>query len=116
MNNETRKAMMEVIEAELDSYCPSPFNGAFAVSLMQIIDRLLAEHNIDHLLNAVHPKARVLHQSQVESEQWYVEIGWTTTDYSFVPAKYKSHERVGYGPTRTAAIADACRKAREDRP
>ena len=41
MNDETRTALVEVIEAELDSYCPSPFNGAFAVSLMPIIERLL---------------------------------------------------------------------------
>ena len=80
------------------------------------IDHLLATHNIDAMLNAVHPRARVLHLSQVEVEQWYVEIGWTTSDYSSIPAVYTNHEVVGYGPTRTAAIADACRKAREDRP
>lgn len=46
MNDSERAKVADVIETELDSYCPSPFNGAFAVSLMQIIDRLLADRAV----------------------------------------------------------------------
>ena len=45
MNDSERAKVADEIETELDAYCQSPFNGAFAVSLMQIIDRLLADRD-----------------------------------------------------------------------
>ncbi len=78
---------------------------------LPIIDHLLAEHGVDAMLNAVHPTARINYLGGGERHEgnWVAYIQW-------FPDQYRLYSSDGTGPTRTAAIADACRKAREDRP
>lgn len=71
MNDSERVKVADVIETELDSYCPSPFNGAFAVSLMQIIDRLLTDRAVPEPdADMVH----ALHEALVNSApDWIID-------------------------------------------
>ena len=70
--------------------------------VMPIIDRLLAERDIDAMLDAVHPQARLNYLGYADFDLCWNAYLWTP---DFVAT-------TGTGPTRTAAIADACRKAR----
>ena len=72
--------------------------------VMPIIDRLLAERDIDAMLDAVHPQARLNYLGYADFDLCWNAYLWTP---DFVAT-------TGTGPTRTAAIADACRKAREE--
>ena len=79
-----------------------------AQGLMPIIDRLLAERDIDAMLNAVHgfPSIKV----------WEIDYLHGTIGYACEIDNTVGHPTAtGTGPTRTAAIADACRKAREQK-
>ena len=74
--------------------------------VMPIIDRLLAERDIDAMLDAVHPQARLNYLGYADFDLCWNAYLWTP---DFVAT-------TGTGPTRLEAIADACRKAREGQP
>lgn len=83
----------------------------YATRSLPIIDRLLAERDIDAMLNAVHPEATLMSLAPKSglnhsNENW-AKVAWPAVgkDYIFEVVE-------AYGPDRTAAIADACRKAR----
>ena len=77
-----------------------------AAAIMPIIDRLLAERDIDAMLDAVHPQARLNYLGYADFDLCWNAYLWTP---DFVAT-------TGTGPTRLEAIADACRKAREGQP
>lgn len=75
--------------------------------LMPIIDRVIAELDIDAMLDAVPNvglmETRLLDDGSARASVFtLLQPPWNT---------WKEHK--GTGPTRTAAILDACRKARE---
>lgn len=80
-----------------------------AENVLPIIDRLLAERDIDAMLNAVHPDAAV-YVNPYAGDMFGAQITWPCDEGA------EWHRCLGLlRPTRAAAIADACRKAREGR-
>lgn len=80
-----------------------------ALAIMPIIDRLLASRDIDTMLDAVHPEAMVETWLQ-EAEP---EVGLPAAFIALLRCPGATFPINGCGPTRTSAIANACRKARE---
>ena len=126
MNETERDALEKELIWALMPYTDTEFQAGLAV--MTIIDRLLAERDIDAMLNAVHPKAKLTGVYEIDGQYeslrkhgesvdpttdlYYADIHWPyTEDIDYDCQTYNS--KWGYGPTRVAAIADACRKARE---
>jgi hypothetical protein len=77
----------------------------FDDTLGPIIDRIHADHDIDAMLDAVHPQARLNYLGYADFDLCWNAYLWTP---DFVAT-------TGTGPTRTAAIADACKRALEGR-
>lgn len=119
MNDSERVKVADVIETELDSYCPSPFNGAFAVSLMQIIDRLLADRavpepdaagdDLDAMLDSV-PSPDHIQLGFAGSEgDRIVDLVYAAGGDEYGNVEWRRVE--GTGPTRKAAVLEAVAKA-----
>lgn len=112
MTDETRKALMEVIEAELDSYCPSPFNGAFTVSLTQIIDRLLTDRAVPEPdADAVERVAKEICDWEYENDggvEWEHQMeGWNHEEGSPGRGYYRSKARAAIAAVFEALQSDA---------
>jgi hypothetical protein len=79
-----------------------------AAAIMPIIDAMLAERDIDAMLNAVHgfPSIKV----------WEIDYLHGTIGYACEIDNTVGHPTAtGTGPTRVAAVADACKRALEGR-
>ena len=128
MNDEKRAALVDIIGRAIlageMSKGSTQFVTAIDTAIVEI-NRLLAENtsvdnvdwkreylgmyepslDIDAMLDAVHPQARLNYLGYADFDLCWNAYLWTP---DFVAT-------TGTGPTRTAAIADACRKAREQK-
>lgn len=117
-----KKALVEELSDRLGNIHPLTIINPHILTMvaeeavMPIIERVIAERDLDALLDSVHPVAAIGWMFKTDDtdpeRKWFSDVRYPyTEDIPYDCQTYMAQN--GYGPTRTAAVQAAVKAAKE---